>query len=65
MATVTAHRQMRAVQQESGLCVVVELPGFPADRVVAAGAVAVESASMWILCSMAVHTGIGCIPEYM
>ena len=59
MTTLAADTGVCAAQRKICLQIVVESPLVPTDRVVARGAIALKTTMVWIVLSMAVHTGVG------
>lgn len=56
MAAIAADTGMRAVQRESGLQIVIELPLQPVNRVVARGTVVLEATVVRIVFTVTIHT---------
>ena len=65
VAVIACGVDMRAAQRETGLQVVIELPCVPVHRVVAAGAIAGETAVVRVLIRVAIRARRGGIPKHL
>jgi hypothetical protein len=65
MAAIAADTGVRAVQRESRLQIVIELPLQPVNRIVARGAVVLEATVVRIVFAVTIHTIFWCILEYV
>ena len=65
MAAIAADTGVRAVQRESRLQIVIELPLQPVNRIVARCAVVLEATVVRIVFAVTIHTILWCILEYV